>query len=466
MPLFVAAHQLLLGNTDPLVVGRALRVSACLLFALTAFALYALLRSYIEWSAASLAVLFWIFHPANTYFSDALYAESLFGLSIILFFLLRKRAGERRYFLLAAACVLLAFLARTVGLLLFVAWAAERVLKRDFKQAVAIAVIALAAAGMWMGYIHHVESSPEYVQPAYAYQHADYLYFNISYAKQVFRLVDMFSPELGYLTPYDFAKRFCLNVKRVPVRIGQALFSWQGDRVISLLAASLVFGGLLLQVGRREYLISLFIILSLVVMCMTTFTKQFVRYVLPLSPLILLCFFEALAWVNAQSGMHSNGLLRKGTVAVTIALLALMGGKELRDEREMFRFHHESIDYLHHGQRIGYRLFFYSTGDREVDQGLDWLETEARREDVVAATDPAWVYLRTGLKSVLPPSEANSSKAQLLIDSVPVRYLFVDENWYQRYASGLVRGNPDLWKCVWRCADEGVRIYKRSANAY
>ena len=39
MPLFATAHQLLLGTTDPLVVGRALRLSACLLFALQAFAI-------------------------------------------------------------------------------------------------------------------------------------------------------------------------------------------------------------------------------------------------------------------------------------------------------------------------------------------------------------------------------------------------------------------------------------------
>src|SRR6185437_4465394 len=34
LPMFIAVHQLLLGTTDPLVIGRALRASACLLFAL------------------------------------------------------------------------------------------------------------------------------------------------------------------------------------------------------------------------------------------------------------------------------------------------------------------------------------------------------------------------------------------------------------------------------------------------
>jgi hypothetical protein len=247
--------------------------------------------------------------------------------------------------------------------------------------------------------------------------------------------------------------------------IGQAVFSWEGGRGVSLAVALLVFAGFLLQMVRKEYITVLFVAINLAAMCMTTFSKQFVRYLLPLSPLILLSFFEALAWLNGQSRVHHAGFLRE-VVAVTIVLLAVIGWEELRDEYEMYRFHHDRIDYAHDGQRIGYRAFYYSTGDREIDQGLDWLETEARREDVVATTGPPWVYLRTGLKSVFPPSELNGSKAELLIDSVPVRYLFVDENWYRRYTSSLVRSKPDLWKCVWHCVEDGVRIYKRSDNVH
>src|SRR4051812_10355422 len=47
LPMFVAVHQLLLSTADPLVVGRALRASACLLFALQALAIYVLLRGHI-----------------------------------------------------------------------------------------------------------------------------------------------------------------------------------------------------------------------------------------------------------------------------------------------------------------------------------------------------------------------------------------------------------------------------------
>jgi hypothetical protein len=462
LPMFVAAHQLLLDTTDPLVVGRALRASACLVFALQSLAIYVLLRGYIARSAAFLAVLFWIFHPANTYFSDSLYAEPLFGITTILFFVLHKRTGERKYFLFATACALLAFLARTVGLLVFVAWAGERLLKRDFKQAAAITAIALVSAGLWMGYIHRVESSPQYKRPAYAYQHADYVYFNSSYAKQVFRLVDSFEPELGYLTPYSFAKRVYSNIKHTPLDIGRAVFSWTGRRSISLLVALLVLCGLLLQVARKQYIIPFFIILNVAAMCATPFSKQFVRYLLPLSPLISLLFFEALAWLNAQSRVHRIAFLRRAAPLLTIALLLVMGVDELAAERDLYRLNYDKIDYLHGGQHISYRLFYYSPADREMDRGLDWVRGQARPDDVVAATDPQWVYLRTGLKSVVAPLELNSSEAERLIDSVPVRFLFVDQYWYRRYTSHLVENKPDLWKCTWRGVGDRVRIYERS----
>jgi len=462
LPMFVAAHQLLLGTTDPLTVGRALRASACLLFALQALAIYLLLRGHIAPTAAFLAVLFWIFHPGNTYFSDSLCAESLFGLTTILFLILHKRTRERKYFLLAAACALLAFLERTTGLLLFAAWAGERMLNRDFKQGTAIAAIALVAAGLWMIYIHQVESSPQYTRPAYAYQHADYVYFNISYAKQIFRLVNPFEPELGYLTPYALATRIYSNAKLLPTEMGRAVFSWEGGRWISLLVAALVFIGLLFQVVRKRYIIPFLVILNLAAICITPFPKQFVRYLLPPSPLFALLFFEVLAWLNAQSRVHRIGFSRETVVLSTVALLAVIGVEELRDERELYRLHHNQVDYLHNGQRVSYRLFYYSPGDREIDQGLDWLRARAKRDDVVAARDPQWVYLRIGLKCVLCPLESNSRVAEQLIDSVPVRYLFLDENVYRRYTANLINSNSDQWKCTWRGGEDRVRIYERS----
>jgi len=471
--MFIAAHQLIIGTTDPLIVGRALRVSACLLFGLQAAAIYILLRAFLAQAAALLAVIFWICSPANTYFSDQLYAESLFSLITVVFFILHRRTSERRYFLLAAACAVLAFLARTTGMLLFAAWAGERLLKRDFRQAAVIIAMGTVLAGLWLGYIRHVESLPQYVRPAYAYQHADYEYFNISYARQILRLKDPFEPELGYLTPYSFAKRFLTNAWKIKLPIGQSIFSWStwiDSRVFSLLVALLVFGGLLLQVARRHYVIPIFVVLNLIAICMTPFLKELPRYMLPITPLITLSFFEALWWLNAYTRAHQIRLLTTAVSFLTVALLAVMTAQEIRQERHLYR-RHDKIDYLHNGGRVSYRLFYYSPGERETDLGIDWLRSEARRDDVVAAIDPQWVYLRTGLKSVMPPLELNNAAAERLIDTVPVHYIFFDEKldldhpgpfgMYRRYTSSLITGNPNLWTCVWRGPEDRVRIYER-----
>jgi hypothetical protein len=467
LPMFVAVHQFVLRSTDPVVVGRALRASACLLFSLQALAIYVLLRAYIARTAAVLAVVFWIFHPTNTFYSDALYAEPFSALATLGFFILQKRMAGRKYFLLAAACALVGFLARTTGLLLFVAWAGEKFLKRDFRQAALITAIALLAAGLWMGHIHRVESSPEYTRPAYEYQRADYTYFNISYAKQIFRLLDPKVPEEGYLTPYTFIRRVYWNARRMPAEFGHALFSG-GSTGIAVTAAFVVFAGMLLQITRKQYTICLFVVLNLAAMCITPFTTGVARYMLPLSPLVWLLFLEALplAW-NVRPQLHPFRLLREAVpVLASALLLALMAGAELKDEYILYRFHHDKVEYLHGRQRITYRLFWYPIGPMEIDQGLDWLQVHAGPDDIISASDPQWTYIRTGLKSVIPPFESNPREAARLLDTVPVRYLFVDDyDSYRRYTSALVTGASDLWKIVWRSPNDRVRIYERSGVA-
>jgi len=303
------------------------------------------------------------------------------------------------------------------------------------------------------------------MHPAYAYQHADYVYFNTSYARQILRLNNLLQPELGYLTPRSFARRFLANAWHIRLQIGQSIFNWSDwidSRGISLLVALLVFGGLLLQVARKDYIIPIFVVLNIIAMCVTPFADWFSRYLLPITPLITLSFFEALCWLNAYTRTHQIPLLSTATLFLMVALLAVMAAQEIKEDRDLYR-HHDRIDYLgNNGGRVSYRLFYYSRGAGETDQGIDWLRSEAGQNDVVAATDPQWVYLRTGLKSVMPPLELNSAAAERLIDSVPVHYILVDENIYRRYTSSLITGNPNLWKCVWRGSEDHVRIYERS----
>src|SRR3954469_8501690 len=46
------------------------------------------------------------------------------------------------------------------------------------------------------------------------------------------------------------------------------------------------------------------------------------------------------------------------------------------------------------------------------DQAIDWLIANASPEDIVATSTPHWVFIRTGLKAVMPPFEADPVLAE------------------------------------------------------
>ena len=52
---------------------------------------------------------------------------------------------------------------------------------------------------------------------------------------------------------------------------------------------------------------------------------------------------------------------------------------------------------------------------------------------------PHWAYLRTGVKSILPPMEADPDSARRLLDTVPVRIVVLDELSTRGSASGMPR---------------------------
>jgi len=85
LPAFVATHQLVLKTSDPVVVGRALRLSTALFSMAYATAIYLLLSAYIPWIYAFVAAFMAVLQPQYVYFSDSLYAETVFGLLTVLF---------------------------------------------------------------------------------------------------------------------------------------------------------------------------------------------------------------------------------------------------------------------------------------------------------------------------------------------------------------------------------------------
>ena len=95
-------------------------------------------------------------------------------------------------------------------------------LSRRLKQAGIRALVSVVPVLCWMGYVAHVEASHEYKNPTYQYQRADYVYTNVSYARNL-RYKDSFRPELGYASLRDRARGFVRNTFRMAVNLGEAV---------------------------------------------------------------------------------------------------------------------------------------------------------------------------------------------------------------------------------------------------
>ncbi len=473
LPTIIAAHQWILDTSDPVIVGHWLRLSFFLIFIIYIFTIYLIVRNYLPLKYAFLATLVCLFNLHTCLMSDLCFPDILFGLATTLFILCNKNNSRRIYPILAALFAVAAYALRTTGIALLAAWVAESLFNRGFKRAAVRLTLALITILCWQFYISFIESGPEYNNPVYEYQRADYMFYNVSYAKNIFRLKDSFSPELGHASFKDIAHRFLRNLREIPTSLGEAVSStkriwelpWEvfkmpfplanpwSVHLILIILGCLILGGLGLQLARRQWIIPLYIFLSLALICLTPWPGQFNRYLVPLAPFLALSLFKSLLALKDQSykilpaRWKAAGLVFTGSIMSMILIL-----QSLTLFLAYAKWHQEVIYNDQNGKKIVYHLFFYHDPYRALDAGLDWLKLRAKPGDVVALSMPHWAYLRTGLKTVMPPFEPNPAKAQNLLDSVPVRYLILDEGLAvdsRKYTFPVVQNFPKLWKRVY-----------------
>jgi hypothetical protein len=119
----------------------------------------------------------------------------------------------------------------------------------------------------------------------------------------------------------------------------------------------------------------------------------------------------------------------------------------------IYRDMRQKVAYVdRNGERVAYRLFFYKDAYRALDAGLDWLKQRSGPGDVVASSMPHWIYLRTGLKAIMPPFETDPVRAQELLDSVPVTFIIQDRGFdldTRKYLSPVIHAFPERWKLVY-----------------
>jgi len=474
LPLIIAAHQLVLGTSDPLVVGRLLRFSSFVAFMAYIFAIHALMRQHLSSAFAFWGTVVALLNVHTYFLSDLCFPDMLYGFLTVGFLLVYGREARTPSSAWAGAVAIAAFALRTAGIALLVAWIGEGLVRRQWKTALLRGLIAAIPVLSWFSYVQSVETSAAYQHPAYAYQRADYMFYNVSYAKNV-SLIDPFDPALGYSTVGDRVGRFLSNVSVVPRYIGESVSSmrrvWEAEReevsrrigtdvgppwivnVPLYVLGCLVLFGTALLVVNGQLLIPLCILSSVGLVCLTPWPEQFNRYLCPTVPLLALSLCTAIAWALKQSWQYPvvrwGGILRvvAGSIVVGICLQQVATTVAVYTKRHLeVRYH------TRQGETVGYRLFFYMDSYRALDAGVDWLMAHAGSGDVIAVSMPHWVHLRTGNKVVMPPFESDPLKAQQLLDSVPVTYLILDEGLAidsQRFTKGVVERFPERWKRVY-----------------
>jgi hypothetical protein len=486
LPALVAVEQKILGTNDPAVVGHWLRLTYFGLFTAYVLAAYTMARQFLAPVYAGYVGVIAASNLDNLFLSDLLFADVPYGLAACLLVILNRRDTARASAGAALAGVA-AYLLRTTGIALLAAWAGESLLRRRWQQAAWRGAIAAAPVLAWQGYIRHVESGPEYRQPAYAYQRAPYQFYNVSYATNI-RLVDGFSPETGDGSVRGLVARGLRNLPLMPATLGEGISGrkgnyymiavWLRDKtglghledgsdVTKWLVTAL---GCLVLVGlgnwarRGEWFFPLFLGASLVLICLTPWPGQFPRYLTPLSPFLtvpaLLVLFRFRDWARARLPGDWKGLALL-PLALFLFVTLEAGATGLK------------YGFVDRSQNTG-KLFFYDPAWAEYDRALAWLGGRAQSGEVIATWAPHWAYLWTGRLAVMPPMVPDAAEAQRLLDSVPVTYLIVDEFHFMydldghtvggKYTDLLPLRNADQWEPIYCPEASATLVYRRKGR--
>jgi hypothetical protein len=492
LPLIVAAHQRVIGTSDYIKVGSVLRITYFVLSVVFLLAAYALARRLLSPLYALLVgVITALSYCSFLWPSEILYAELPFAV-VVMGFLLCSQRNDRPFF--AAVSGLLgvaAYLLRTAGISLLLAWIAESVFQRRFRQAALRTAVSALPVLLWQAHIWRATTSDEYRHPHYSYQRADYQYANVTYSANS-RLVDPFRPELGHVQFRDLGARLAQNIVSIPSALGedavvphefvphllkqlpQSLrvhFSndWEsllaGAFSVCLFSAGLLaLAGAVLVATGRYWFLPLYFAITIAMIVIAPWQSQFRRYLAPLTPLTLLFLLLALIairdWLRRLRWGRITGVLAITVPLAGILLVQIAIATHRVPSMQPVRY------YDAYGREQVYRLVGYGSAWQALDYAFEWIRRHAAPDAVIATTVPHLAYLRTGHKAVLPPFVSDPDIARHLLDEVPVNYMVVDRfgvpGVSERYAGPVVAHNAADWRLVFTAPDGRTQVYERS----
>lgn len=486
-PAIIALHQRLAGTSNPTSVGQQLRLTFLLLSIALGLGAFALFRCYLAPGPAVAAAAVCMLHTSAIFVSDIAFAELPYTLVTVLFFIVSRKgvpAWSREAF--AGLLGVAAFLLRTSGIALLAAWVAGGLLQRRLRVAAVRFALVFPFVLGWQIYVAAVERGPSYIVPNYTYQRADYLFYNVSYARNV-TLRDPERPDAGRLLVAGLAERLAKNLLTAPRRTGETISAqrdyWRRPiarlsripavdglfrpRLVDIglaLLGIVVLGGLARQFFGGDYVMPSYVFLYIGIIGLTPWLYSD-RYWFPLAPMMIVGLSHL--WAGIQEALEArewHGVRRCGhhMVLAGIGVILLVQVMSLFD---FFRERHQPVVYSDlQGQTVSYRLFYYRDTYRALDAAIDWLRQDAPRGAIVAASMPHWVYLRSDLKAVMPPFERDPMKALHLLETVPVSYLLVDGrtgSFTREFGLPAVRLAPDRWESVFADVEGEVEIFRR-----
>jgi hypothetical protein len=491
LPAIIAVHQWALGSNDALLVGHALRLSFFVLFTGYGLGVYVMARNYLTPPYALLVAWTSLVFLLSFFLSDFLFAELPFAVTTVLFVVCSRANADRSSTALAGLFAIGAFLLRTVGFAVLVAWIAESAFRKRFKEMRLRAAVAFVPVLLWQAYTIGIQSGDEYAHPAYPYQRASYQFYNVSYLEN-YLLLDPDRPELGPASLDQLRRRILVNAGIVLSGLlgesasepasswrwiqlesnaqfgSEVIAPWWVTIIINLLSALVVIGMWCLS-RRGERVIPLYLVAIIGLICLNPVNSQFNRYFTPLVPFLTLSLVVALAALNnLRCRTWRRACLLAGRTLAALVIAMTLGVQCFT----LFKAYTSGLSavtsYGSNGDIAVYQLFYYDSTWRAFEESMWWLRLESAADDVVITTSPHFVYLRTGLKAIMPPFEPDPAKAQALLDSVPARYVIVDKLEFldisRRYAEPAIRAHPELWTLVYSAPDAAVRIYRRTGR--
>jgi hypothetical protein len=474
LPAIIAAHEAIAGSTDPFVVGQLIRRSWMIVYVVYIAGVFWLLKRYVGPYLAAAAALITILNPQTTFLSEVCFAEVLFAAVSIGFFLLNRERGSWAFwgaYTAATAC----FLLRAIGIAVLAAWVLEPLWQRRPKPAFARAVLALVPVLAWQSYIHLVETSREYRQPAYTYQRADYMFYNVSYAVNV-RLKDPFTPTQGYASAAGMIVRTFSDVRPLLYGLGESVSSsyyswarqmdWTGDRIPGRVKGAIIrvgelsLAGLILLGLIRLVMVypamAIYVCLSMLAIAAAPWPSQYPRYLSPLAPYLALSLILGVALIGRLLWTRHPGRLSKVLISFVLVSQAISLALCYSDN------HAEVVETTRGGQQVRFHLFFYMREHRLLDATQDWVLRHTRPSDVVASAMPHWAWLRTGRKAVMVPFGSDSQTLEHLLDSVPVNYALLCNIEPLGVTDGVARAveRSPGWRLAYSPGDN-CRVYER-----